>query len=262
MIVVRLTPQRRVIALAAVAVVLALLPPVAAAQSADPPLQETVGQAVTTRAATQERQDAWAAEKNDLLARYRAAAANVTWLEQRRDAARARVAATAGRVAELERRLAEADRLEDSMQDTLLVLVGRLEQSVERSLPFLAEERAARLANLDEVLARPDVPAAEKLRRVLEALQVEAGYGGSVEVAQDQLTVAGEVIHADVLRLGRVALLWRTPDGARAGVYDPGEAAWVELGTGERRRIGLAMEMASRLRAVEVLELPLGRIEP
>lgn len=262
MIEVRPTPLRLVAALMAAVFALALPPAIGIVQADDPPLKETVEQAVTTRTETQQRQDAWAAEKNDLLARYRAAAANVAWLEQRRDAAQARVTATTGRVAELERRLAEADRLEGSMQDTLLVLVGRLEQSVARSLPFLAEERAARLAALDEVLARPDVAAAEKLRRVLEALQVEAGYGGSVEVAQDRLTVAGEVIYADVLRLGRVALLWRTPDGARAGVYDPGEAAWVELGSGERRRIGLAMEMASRLRAVEVLELPLGRIEP
>ncbi|MFO7607894.1 MAG: DUF3450 domain-containing protein [Candidatus Krumholzibacteriia bacterium] len=228
----------------------------------DPPLKETVAEAVATRATTQQQQDAWAEARADLVARWRAAQADVAWLEQRRTAAAARVEATRGRVVELERRLAEADRLEEGMQDTLLVLVDRLERSVARSLPFLPDERAARLSALREVLARPDVAAAEKLRRVLEALQVEAGYGHTVEVAQAPITVGGETVHADVLRLGRVALMWRTPDGRRAGVYDPGEAAWTELGAGERRRIGLAMEMASRLRAAEVVDLPLGRLAP
>ena len=253
---------RTAVAGATAAIVLAVALAGTVGRAQEPDLKDTVADAVATRAATQEQQDAWAAQRSELLARYRAAKETTAWLEDRRDAAAARVEAMAERVAELERRLAEADRLEGSMQDTLLVLVDRLEASVARSLPFLAEERAARLASVRADLARPDVPAAEKLRRVLEALLVEAGYGGSVEVVQDRIAVDGEEIHADVLRLGRAALFWRTPDGARAGVYDPGLGAWVERGAGERRRIGLALEMASRTRPVEVLDLPLGRIEP
>ena len=253
---------RTAVAAATAAALLAAVFAGAAGRAQDNELKDTVDAAVNTRAATQQRQDAWAAEREDLLARYRAAKETTAWLEQRRDAAAGRVEALAARVAELERRLAEADRLEGSMQDTLLVLVDRLETSVDRSLPFLAAERAARLASVREDLARPDVPAAEKLRRVLEALLVEAGYGGSVEVVQERITVGDEPLNVDVLRLGRVALFWRTPDGARAGVYDPGAAAWVEQGSGERRRIGLAFEMATRTRPVEVVDLPLGRIAP
>lgn len=254
---IRLRPIPGAVALAAAAVTLAV-----AAALAEPPLKDAAADAVAARAQTQQQQDAWAAERADLVARWRAATADVQWLGQRRAAAALRVEAASDRVAELERRLAEADRLEASMTDTLLVLLGRLETSVERSLPFLPEERAARLESLRGVLARPDTAPAEKLRRVLEAILVEAGYGGSVEVVGQEITIGGETIHADVLRLGRVALMWRTPDGARAGVYDPGRAAWTETGSGERRRIGLAMEMAQRLRAVEVVDLPLGRIEP
>ena len=253
---------RTAVAGATAAIVLAAALAGTVGRAQEPDLKDTVEEAVTTRAATQQQQDAWATDRDALLARYRAAQATTAWLAERRAAAAARVEAVAGRVVELERRLAEADRLEGSMQDTLLVLVERLEESVARSLPFLAEERAVRLASLRADLARPDVPAAEKLRRVLEALLVEAGYGGSVEVVQDRITVGGEDIHVDVLRLGRVALFWRTPDGARAGVYDPGAAAWVEQGAGERRRIGLALDMAARPRPVEVVDLPLARIEP
>ncbi|HPF69736.1 MAG TPA: DUF3450 domain-containing protein [Candidatus Krumholzibacteria bacterium] len=257
----RLQPIRPAAAPAAAALVLAGLATLAAFAD-EPPLKEATGQAVATRAATQQQQDAWADERTVLLERWRTAEAEAAWLTQRRDAAAERVAATGGRVAELERRLAEADRLQAGVEDTLQVLVGRLEASIDRSLPFLKDERRTRLDDLRAVLARADVAAAEKLRRVLEALQVEAGYGGTVEVVPDVVTVGGEALHVDVLRVGRVALMWRTPDGERAGCYDPGTAAWTELGAGERRSIGLAVEMASRLRAVEVVNLPLGRLAP
>jgi len=110
-------------------------------------------------------------------------------------------------------------------------------------------------------LGDPDAPAAEKLRRVLEAHQVEAGYGGTVETISQRITVDGAELHADVLRLGRLALFWRTPDGTRAGHFDQGQGAWVESDRSARHAIGRAMEMAARMRPVAVIGLPLGRIE-
>ena len=97
---------------------------------------------------------------------------------------------------------------------------------------------------------------------MLEALQVEAGYAGSVEVYQDQIELAAASLHADILRVGRVALFWRTPDGSRVGTYDQAAGQWTELSDREKRPIALAMEMATRMRPVEISELPLGRITP
>ena len=56
-------------------------------------------------------------------------------------------------------------------------MLRRLEESVARDLPFLTEERSLRLASLRQELVRPDIAGAEKLRRLLEALQIEAQYG-------------------------------------------------------------------------------------
>ncbi|MGD9546612.1 MAG: DUF3450 domain-containing protein [Candidatus Krumholzibacteriia bacterium] len=225
--------------------------------------REAVDQAVEVRQQTQQGLDAWAEEKDDLLRRFRQAQASVEWLEERQGVEQQRVLGLEGRIAELERRLGEADRLEGSLQDTLQVLFHRLEDSVSRSLPFLPGERRFRLETLRDELSRPDIASAEKLRRLLEALQVEAAYGATAEVYQGEIEVAGETIFADILRLGRVALFWMTPDRKQAGTYDQGEGAWLALADGgARRRIGLAMEMASRLRPVELIELPLGRIAP
>lgn len=248
----------------ALVTVIALLALAASAQNpaTGQEVKSTVEAAVDTRLETQQQQDQWADEKAELTRRYRAAQANVAWLGERKVADTARAEALEGVIAELERRLDEADRLESSIQDTLAVLLGRLDASVARGLPFLAEERRVRLQLVADELARPDVDSAEKLRRLLEAMQIEAGFASSIEVYQAEITVDGQALYADILRLGRLALFWRTPDGERVGHFDQAAGRWTELPGGEKRNIIMAMEMATRMRPFAVIELPLGRIAP
>jgi hypothetical protein len=232
----------------------------ASAQTEGQDARRDTEQAIDTRQGTQQRQDEWSDEKSDLVRRFRSATASVQWLRGRKAEETAQAQALDDRVAELERRLDEADRLEGSMQDTLMVIFHRLEESVAAGLPFLPEERSLRLASVQDELVRPDVTSAEKLRRLLEALQVEAGYASNVEVYQDMIEIDGEQIHVDVLRIGRVALFWRTPDGDRVGNFDPAAGRWTELPGSAKRRIVLAMEMAIKMRPMELIDLPLGRI--
>ena len=96
----------------------------------------------------------------------------------------------------------------------------------------------------------------------VEALQIEAQYGGTVEVYQDRITVAGESVHTDILRLGRLSLFWMTPDGRRAGQYDEAADQWVELPGKYRRSIQRTMEMTTRMRPTAIVELPIGRVAP
>jgi len=252
--------RRDILAAGALSILLGGWPMAAPAQTEGQEARQDTEQAIDTRQETQQRQDQWSEEKAGLIRRFRAATASVGWLQQRKAEETAQAQALDDRVAELERRLDEADRLEGSMQDTLMVIFHHLEESVAGSLPFLPEERNVRLVSVGDELVRPDVTSAEKLRRLLEAMQVEAGYASSVEVYQDMIEIEGEQIHADVLRIGRVALFWRTPDGDQVGNFDPAAGRWTELPDRAKRRIGLAMDMAARLRPVELIDLPLGRI--
>ena len=262
----RISSLRQLRRFLAVAVVLSCSPGLLKAQSDSDgdvaQARQNTEQAIAARQQTQQQQDNWSDEKSALVARYRAAKANVDWLNDRKAEEEDRLAAIDGRISELGRRLAESDRLESSMQDTLQVIYDRLEESIQHSLPFLPAERRLRLESLANELVRPDVASGEKLRRLLEGLQVEAGYAATVEVYQDGITVADEDLHADILRLGRVALFWRTPDGDRVGTFDQATDQWVELPGGAKRNIALAMEMATRMRPVEIIGLPLGRIAP
>lgn len=238
-----------------------MVPSFAVAQTADE-VQDSVDAAIQTRQNTQHEQDEWEAERIRLVARYRSAQASIGYLEERRITEQARLDALQDRIAELRRRVDESDRLESSLEDTLRTVLRRLAASVAHDLPFLTEERSLRLASLRRELVRSDVAGAEKLRRLLEALQIEAQYGGTVEVYQDRITIAGESVHTDILRLGRLSLFWLTPDGRRAGRYDEAINQWVELPGKYRRSIRRAMEMATRMRPTVIVELPIGRVTP
>lgn len=225
-------------------------------------LEDTVSKTVDTHQQTQKQQQAWAEEKSDLGARYRSAKAQVEYLEKKKAFEEKEAAELDKGIAELERRMVESVRLQDGLQDSLNVVVSQLETWVARDVPFLMEERQARLASVREAIAKPDVTPAEKLRRVLEALQVEANYGNLAEVSQEKIVVGGEEVFADVVRVGRVSIFWRSPDGKRVGEYDRASKSWVELESKYVQSINELREMVLRLRSTKVVSLPLGRIQP
>ncbi len=242
------------------ALVLCLTAP-AFAQTAED-LSGKVDETIATEATTQGLKNTWATEKSSLEDRYRAAKANVEWLSERIEVEKQRASALDDAVRELERRQTESARLQAVIQDSMVAVLHRLERTVAGDLPFLATERDQRLVALRAELAKPEVESGEKLRRLLEGLLVEAQYGGTVEVTQERIAIEGTEKVVDMLRLGRLAMFWRTPDGAQIGTWDPVTATYVLLPGKHSRTVQKAMEMATRIRPVQLLSLPLGRIQP
>lgn len=243
-------------------------PPLSSAQTGqDKPVSaaevlQAVDDAVEIRKATQQQQDEWAQQRAQLVARYRSLKASVAYLEDHKTVEVERAAELQADVDELARRLEESERFEGGLQDTLLAIFHHLETHMQTDLPFLEEERTTRLAAVRTELVRTDVEPAEKLRRILEALLIEAQYGGGFEVYPEDIGVGDQVLAVDVLRLGRLALFWRTPDGSRAGEFDRASGTWTELDGSARNAVNAALDMAMRRRQHEVIGLPLGRIAP
>lgn len=234
----------------------------AAGQSSGTDVKRAVDSTIAVERATQEMKERWASERNERIARYKTAKASVEFLAARKASVEERLAAVEKAIADFDRSLAESKRLERNLQDTLNALHGRLERVVRLDLPFLPAERETRLASLKTDINRPAVSGGEKLRRLLEALQIETAYGNAVDVAQERIAVGADSLFVDVLRIGRVSLFWRTTDGKRIGEYDRATERWIELPRRHSRDIGLAMDMALRTRPVEIVTLPIGRIRP
>jgi len=234
----------------------------AAAESEAEQLQERVTQTIEIRQQTQKKEDAWAGKKAELIARYRSLKAQQEQLEKLKLKTERALSAQKARVAELERKIKETARIREGLQSYLESVVTQLEEFIKKDLPFLPEERAARISSIKGTLARADTPAAEKYRRVMEALQVEAEYGRTVEVYQDTVNLNGQSILMDILRLGRLSLFCQTPDGKLVGHYNRAAGRWGLLPSKYRRQINRAVEMARRERTIDLVRLPIGRIVP
>jgi ribosome-binding protein aMBF1 (putative translation factor) len=225
-------------------------------------VKKTVTGTVDIRKDTQRQEDRWAVEKAELEAQYRASRAHIQSLEKQTDLWRRKVDVLQEQVDELNRRIEESELLDTNLHEILEEVMNRLKGWVEKDLPFLPQERADRLAFLEETLAQTDISGAEKLRHLLEVLLVECEYGDTVEVYEESIEVDGESVFARVFRLGRLSIFWQTPDGERVGEYDRVTNGWVELPEKYARSISAAVEMAEKRRPIELLRLPVGRISP
>jgi hypothetical protein len=136
-------------------------------------------------------------------------------------------------------------------------MIDGLEQFVALDVPFLAEERNSRVANLTTVLERADVTAAEKFRVVMEAWQIENDYGRTIEAYTDELVINGNTREVDVLRIGRVALMYQTPDGQISGSWDKEAGDWVEVDSSYRNAIRNGIRLARNPIGPELLLLPI-----
>jgi hypothetical protein len=122
-------------------------------------------------------------------------------------------------LAEIETTTREVMPLMQKMLDTL----GRF---VELDVPFLLEERSKRVATLKDMMARADVSVSEKYRRIVEAYVVEMEYGRTIEAYEGKLSGTDERT-VQLLRVGRVSLLYQTMDGKETGYWDMDKKAWV-----------------------------------
>jgi len=238
---------------------LALAWTVAAAESPEAVQTVMVDEIAVLRQA-QQAEERWAEEKSDLRADYETLQAERAQLEKQTAALAAEIDGRRGRLEEMERQRVESARIEAELQGLLETIVHRLEEAVGRDLPFLPTERSERLAALKAFLARPDADLSEKCRRAMEALQVETQYGYGLEVDETQIDFAGRPLVVEVLRVGRLALFFRTPDGRTIGWYDRAEAAWKPLAGRYAEAIHQTCDMALRRRPVDLVKLPLGRI--
>ena len=234
--------------------------PATAGSEADAVLHQ-VDKAITIRQQTQKKEDAWDSEKKRLTVRYQALEATRKSLLFEQKQNRTRLNNIRQRVEEGERKTIESARLRKELALYLSTVVERVENLTTTGLPFLTSERNQRLLEIKEMLIDPEIAAAEKYRRVMESLQVETEYRHTVEVYPQEIKLAGEKKMVEVLRLGGLALFWRSPDGGSVGEYDRLKQKWQLLDKRYQGAINKAMEITLKQRTIEMVSLPIGRIE-
>jgi len=238
---------------------LLLVPGVSASANPEQNLQ-TVDQAITIRRETQEKEDAWDSEKKALTGRYRILQAEKKRLLFEQEQNEKLLSHHRQRAVEAERKILESERLRKELAAYLSTVVERVESLTTTGLPFLASERNQRLLEIKETLLDLEIAAAEKYRRIMEALQIETEYRHTVEVYPQEIMIAGEKKMVEVLRLGGLALFWRSPDGISIGEYNCLKQEWRILDKHYQTPINKAMEITLKQRTIEMVSLPIGRI--
>ena len=245
--------------LACLLLALILCLPLVAAAGTDPAkVEAALAAAVKAEQEAGAEAEAWAGEREALRQEIRQAKGELKWLGRQNRRYENYIQRQEEAVSELERRRKELERIKVELEPYLDEVVDSLAAFIQSDLEFLAQERADRAAFLRRSLSDYHLGLSEKLRRVMEALIVEAGYGDGVEKAEAEIEIDGQRVWVDLLRVGRLALYYKTPDGRRLGWRPAGAADWSDLPAARGRDLSRALEMAQRRRAVELVNLPLG----
>ncbi|WP_457572223.1 DUF3450 domain-containing protein [Desulfovulcanus sp.] len=209
----------------------------------------------------QKEVDAWAMEREKLLSEISELKNLKRWYMHQQKKYETYIQKQKQLLAELQRRRKEARRINISLEPYLDDTVKRLEEFIGSDLNFLPEERQKRLAFLKDSLDDYHLGLSEKLRRVLEVLQVEAEYGRGIEKSEAVLTLDNKPTEVRLLRIGRVALFYQTLDGKRCGYMEAG-GTWKDLPASFNSEISKALDMIDHRRAYDLIELPLRRVQP
>jgi hypothetical protein len=185
-----------------------------------------IGEQVRTEQAAQASQKRIAAldsEASTMLAEYRQANAEIGGLKAYNDQLAEQVKSQESEMATMTRQLGEIETTSREALPMMQKMVTTLADFVKLDLPFLPEERAGRIAALQDMMSRADVSVSEKYRRIVEAYQIEIEYGRTIEAYQGK--VGDRTV--DFLRAGRVALLYQTLDAEETGYWDAAAGKWV-----------------------------------
>ena len=177
----------------------------------------------------QNRLDSLDDETLTLISRYNSELARYEDLRTYNDNMRQLLASQAAEKARLEEELAEVEVVRRSVVPLMVEMVDVLERFIDLDQPMLKDERLARLAELKKNLTRSDVEIAERYRRVIEAYQIEAEYGQTIEAYEGPLHLDGRELTVDYLRVGRVGLYYLSLDRESGGIWDGVAGDWVAL---------------------------------
>lgn len=157
----------------------------------------------------------------------------------------------------IEQDLTELEAIRRDLVPLLLEMQRVISEFVRLDLPFLPDERAARVAALDDLLKRADVDMAEKYRRLIEAYIIEAEYGQTLEAYEGLIELDGQQLTVDFLRLGRTALYYLTLDRQQVGIWDFENERWHRLPDEFTESVTQAIRMARQQAPPDLVRLPL-----
>jgi hypothetical protein len=141
-------------------------------------------------------------------------------------------------------------------------MLDGLEQFINLDMPFDLDTRLGNIEAVRANMERSDVTSAEAFRQVLELYSIELQYGRGIEAYTDTIILGGMDREVDILRIGRVALVYQSTDGAETGAWNKEAKMWEELSAGDyAAAVRKGVRIAKKQATIELLNMPVSAPE-
>ena len=204
---------------------------------------------------SQEKVDNLSDEKDSLLAEWKVVVKQVEGLKIYNAQKRQQIKAQEERLVTLAEQTRQVVVIQRQIPPLMERMADSLEQFVSLDAPFSLNERVNRVNQVRNTLSDPKVTASEQVRQVLEAYNIEREYGRTIETYEDAIVLDGEEKVVNILRIGRLALMYQLKDQSEAGIWDTETNQWVKV-DGYRIPVRDGIRMASKTAPLDLLSVP------
>ena len=147
-------------------------------------------------------------ETQDLLGQYRLVLQQIDRLVAYNDYVERLIVDQEAQIIDIRKQLDQFALIERGIVPLMLDSIDTLDKFIDLDVPFLLEERKARVARLRTIMDLSDVTVSEKYRQIMDAYQIETTYGRDIEAYTGLLEIDGESRQVDFLRIGRTSLTY------------------------------------------------------
>lgn len=205
---------------------------------------------------SQAKIDALTEETRKLLSEYKTVLKEIEGLQVYNRQLEKQIANQEKEMTALGTSIDEVTVIERQITPLMLRMIDGLEQFVELDMPFLLKERRDRIESRREMMDRADVAVSEKFSQILRAYQIENDYGRTMETYGDTINIGGTDRKVDILKVGRVALLYQTPDGQETGMYNKGTGEYQAVGDEYQASVRQGIRMARQQATQDLFSIP------
>ena len=222
-----------------------------------------VGKERTVEArASQTKIDRLADETRDLLSDYKTVMKQVEGLKVYNARLDRQIANQERRIADIDQSISDAAVIQRQIPPLVTRMLDGLDQFIDLDMPFDLDTRKGNIEAVRANLDRSDVTSAEAFRQVLELYSIELQYGRGIESYSDTIEVDGASREVDVLRIGRVALVAQTTDGAETRAWNNSSRSWETLSSADySAAVRKAVRIAKKQATIELLNMPIAAPE-
>ncbi len=220
-------------------------------------LQNTEAKIFKASQKSQKKIDSIYEQTQDLLAEYRNVVDEADVLKSYNDHVQRLVDGQKANIASLQKQIDYIDTIKQGVVPLMYKMIDTLDKFIELDIPVNIDSRKERVENLKKIMPDPNVTTSEQFRLVLEAYEIEAGYGTIFDAYQGELDLGDRTITADFVHMGRIAFLAQSLDLKHAWVWNNNSRAWEELDESYLKSVTDTIRMARKQLPMDLTKLPI-----